>query len=185
MTILFFLGNFLNQYFIFTASLVLQILGFCKDMSEAVTLAKRSDDPPGSIWQWQLPSFLGTFFHQNFLCTASLALQMLGFYKELWLSGAVTLPRWSDDPRLYLKRTIILFLGNFCSTKFPIYCFPGKPDVRVLQGAVAVWSCSLGQKVIRLHVILLKWQCSPLLVTFVIKYFPPTASLALQMLGLY
>ena len=29
---------------------------------------------------------------------------------------------------------------------FPIYCFPGLPDVRALLGAIAVWSCDFGGK---------------------------------------
>ena len=71
---------------------------------------------------------------------------MLGFYKELWLFGAVTPARRSDDPRLHLKMIALSSLDNFCFEKFPIYCFPGPPDVGVLQGAVAVWSCNSSQR---------------------------------------
>ena len=41
---------------------------------------------------------LGTFIEKYFPFTASLALQMLEFYKELWLSGAVTPARCPENP---------------------------------------------------------------------------------------
>ena len=58
---------------------------------------------------------------------------MLGLYKDLWLSGAVTLARRSDFPRLNLKMTTFFILGNFCSEKNPFYCIPVPPDVGALQ----------------------------------------------------
>ena len=61
---------------------------------------------------------------------------MLGLYMELWLSGAVTPARRSDDPRPHLRMTTLFRLGNFCRKKLPIYYFPGPPDVGAIQGAV-------------------------------------------------
>ena len=101
----------------------------------------------GYAWKWQFPSFLVNFVKKSFPLIASLVFQMMGFYKELWLSGAVTPARGSDDPRLCFKMTTLFIMGNFCWKVFPIYCIPGPPDVGVLQGAVAVWSCNSSQKV--------------------------------------
>ena len=75
------------------------------------------------------------FVKKYFPFISPVALQMLGLYMELWLFGAVTPARRSDDPRPRLRMTTLFSLGNFCEKK-PIYCFPGPPDVMALQGAV-------------------------------------------------
>ena len=49
---------------------------------------------------------------------------MLGFYKELWLFGAVTPARRSDDTRLHLKMIALSSLDNFCfKKKIPFTAF--------------------------------------------------------------
>ena len=70
---------------------------------------------------------------------------MLEFYKKLWLSGAVTPARGSDDLIVCLKMNILFILGNFYQIIFSINCSAGLPDVGVLQEAVAVRSCDSSQ----------------------------------------
>ena len=57
---------------------------------------------------------LGNFCKKSYPFTTFLALLMLGLYKELWLSGAVTPARRSDDPRVCLKMNNLFILSNFC-----------------------------------------------------------------------
>ena len=64
---------------------------------------------------------LGNFCKKSYPFTTFLALLMLGLYKELWLSGAVTPARRSDDPRHYVKITALFILGSVCEEIFPIH----------------------------------------------------------------
>ena len=64
------------------------------------------------------------FVKKYFPFAASLAFQMVGFHKELWLSGAVTPARRSDDPRPRLRMTTLFSLGHFCK-KYPFTAFLG------------------------------------------------------------
>ena len=74
----------------------------------------RLDDPSLCL---KIAFIRGNIFRKKYFpFTASLALQMLGFYKELWLSGAVSPARRSDDPWLCLKMTVPFILGKFCYT---------------------------------------------------------------------
>ena len=69
---------------------------------------------PRLCFKLTVSSFYVTFVKKYFPFTASLVFQMVGFYKELWLSGAVTPARRSDDPRICFKITVPFILGNFC-----------------------------------------------------------------------
>ena len=64
------------------------------------------------------------FVKKYFPFISSVALQMLGLYMELWLFGAVTPARRSDDPRPRLRMTTLFSLGNFCEKK-PFTAFLG------------------------------------------------------------
>ena len=62
------------------------------------------------------------------------------FHRD-WASAVVG----RGDTGQHLRMTTLFSLGNFCKKKFPIYYFPGPPDVGAIQGAVAVWSCNSSQ----------------------------------------
>ena len=55
-----------------------------------------------------------TFVKKYSPFTSSMALQMLASYKKLWLSGAVTPARRSDDPQAMFEIDSFFILGNFC-----------------------------------------------------------------------
>ena len=62
-------------------------------LSGAITAARRSYMTSGNVLKLQLSPLLVALVQKYFQFTASLALQILGFNQQLWLSGAVTQAR--------------------------------------------------------------------------------------------
>ena len=82
-------------------------------LSVAITPARSPAEPRLFLKMITAVPILVTFVNKDFPLTAPLAFQMLGFYKKLWLSGAVTPARRSDDLKACMKMNSLFIPSNF------------------------------------------------------------------------